>query len=299
MKVVFFNHWHNGDIHVSRTLVQKIIEKLKSIDPVCTFDYSHKNSPDLLKDIPNLGFDPHSVHQIGMHEGVIRRGDTFYFNTWYAQQNYKFMNAYGISFDTLYAVFDDNCKSAFHFSLSDISTDPAIFFPSIDYTNFHIENAKTWLSNHPGKKIFVSNGYAQSTQSHNFAITPLVMDLAKKHTDTIFIVSNKEGVNTLSNVFWSSDIIQKPNNDLNENAFLSENCHAIIGRATGAFTFSVTSNNLFKRQCNILCFTNITSPGSKFWISHLLQNKINYTANMTFTNESNVDTIKKMMEDQL
>jgi hypothetical protein len=300
MRVVFFNHWHNGDIHVSRGFIRKIMEKLHSVDPQITFTYSHKNDPSLLKDIPNLGFDPNGIYQIGTHDSAAKKEDTLYINTWYAQQNYRYMNIYGISFDTLYAAFDDTCKNVWGFSLSDISPDPSVFFPSIDYTKFEIEHAKIWLDTHPGKKIFVCNSYALSSQSHNFSITPLIMGLAKKHTDKIFILSNKEGENLLSNVFWSSDIIKKPSCDLNENSFLSEHCDAIIGRATGAFAFSLTSNNVMKRNCKFLCFTNILPPSNgKFWLSSILQDKINYTADMIITNESNTEVIRDLIEAQL
>ena len=113
-------------------------------------------------------------------------------------------------------------------------------------------------------------------------------------------MTNKEGVNNLPNVVWSSDIIQKNGCDLNENAFISEHCDTIIGRPTGALSFSATQNNLFQRSCKILYFTNLVPKADeKFWVSELLKNKIQYSASITVTDESDVSKIYGLMESNL
>jgi hypothetical protein len=300
-KITFFNCFHNGDIHVSRSIVKGMIAKLKQINPDWIYTYAHKNYPNLLADIPEIIYDPGALHFIrNEHDNLFEGGNALFVNTWYAQQQFKYMNQYGISFDALYAALNDSCQKTWGFSLGDISTNPSVFFPSIDYSNFYTQHAKEWLSAHPGKKIFICNGYALSGQSHNFPITPLVMDLARRHIDKTFILTNKEGQNVLPNVLWSADIIKKEGCDLNENAFLSEHCDSIIGRATGTFAFSETTNNMLNRKCKMLCFTNITPPpNGKFWLSSLLQDKIHYTADITVSNESNIDTIRKLIEDHI
>lgn len=300
MKVVFFNHWHNGDVHVSRTFVRKIMEKLSSLDPQITFSYSHKNDPGLLKDIPNLVFDPNGVHQIGMHDNTVKRGDTLYINTWYAQQNYKFMNIYGISFDTLYAIFDDTCKNTWGFSLSDISSDPSDFFPVIDYERFNIENAKSWINQYPGKKIFVSNGVALSSQAHNFSLTSIINELSKKHTDKIFILSNYDGIPGSANIIHSSDIIRKVGNDLNENAYIASHCDVIIGKASGAFSFAVTKENCLQKSLKFLTFCNLVpSYPNKFWLGDYLKDRINYTSQFIVSNDSDIHTISSIIDSNL
>jgi hypothetical protein len=299
-KITFFNCFHNGDIHASRSFIRLIINKVHQQDPSVTFFYAHKNAANLLDDIENLKYDPHAIRNvINEHANLFMAGGSLFINTWYAQRHYKYMNRHGITLDSLYIALDETCKNVWGFSLADISQDPTVFFPSIDYSKFEIKHAKEWLTSHPGKKIFISNGYALSGQSHNFPITPLVITLAKKHTDKIFILSNQEENANLPNVFQSSHIIQKNGCDLNENAFLSERCDTIIGRASGAFAFAETQNN-FQRNCKILCFSNlIPPPGGKFWLSDLLKEKITYTATITVTNENNIATIQDMMERHL
>ena len=298
--ITFFNHFHNGDIHVSRNFVRLIVNYIHQRDSNITFSYAQKNA-NVLLDIPKVIYNPNALALVSSeHDNLFVRNGSLFINTWYAQQHFKYMNRYGITMDSLYAAFDDSCKSALGFSLKDISSDPTVFFPSIDYRAFEIQRAQTWLHNHPGKKIFVVNGYALSGQSHNFPITPLVSNLARKHTDKIFILSNTDGNVNLPNVFQSSEIIGKSGCDLNENAFISESCDVIIGRPTGPFAFAQTCNNMINRKCKILCLSNLVPPSNgKFWLSDLLRDQIQYSAEIVVSNESNVITVQNMMDNTI
>jgi len=300
-RIVFFNFYHNGDIHVSRGFVRHIIEKVKQLDPTIQFFYSHKNSPELLKDIPGLQFDPHGIYQVGNdHANLYSVGDTVYINTWYAQQHFRYMNRFGITIDSLYAALSDTCQQLWGFSLSDISTDPKVFFPIIDYSAFPIQATQDWLYLHPEKKIFVENAHANSDQSVNFDLTSAILELAPKHHDKIFILSNQFSIVPLPiNVCYSKDIIQSAGrqSDLNENSFLSTHCDVIVGRASGPFTFSLTQENLFTRHPKFICFTNLVpSPPNKFWVNELLRDKINYSAEFIVENVSNVDRAKYLID---
>ncbi len=299
-RIVFFNYYHNGDIHVSRGFVRRIIEKVHQLDPSVAFFYTHKNSPELLKDIPGLQFDPQAIYQIGNdHANLINTGETVYINTWYAQQHFRYMNRYGITIDSLYAALDDTCKNLWGFSLSDISTNPQLFFPVIDYSAFNIQRAQDWLYSHPEKKIFVENAHAYSDQSVNFDLTTAIFELAQKHTDKIFILSNQFSVNQLpANVCYSREIIQSTaQTDLNENSFLSTHCDVIVGRASGPFTFSLTQENLFVRHPKFICFTNLVPVApNKFWVNELLRDKVNYSAQFIVENVSNAERAKYLID---
>lgn len=301
-KVVFFNHFHNGDIHVSRGLVRQVMDRVKQIDPNTQFYYTHRNSGGLLQDIPGLVFDGGAMSNISSeHTSTFTVGDAVYFNTWYAQQQFKYMNRYGLTFDALYSAFDANCKSIWGFSLDSISSDPSIFFPIIDYNAFQIGRAKSWLTAYPGKKIFVSNGAILSDQAYHFALTPIIDAVAKRHPDKIFILSNKDGHQGSSNIVHSSDIIRCPGNDLNENSFLASHCDVIIGKASGAFSFSVTQQNLFQRDVKFLAFCNLAPvpPNKDFWVGELLRDKISYKAKFIINNSDNVNVISHIIDSNL
>lgn len=301
MKVVFFNHFHNGDLHISREFIRKIMQKVNMIDPSISFSYAHVNDPCLLSDIPNLEYQNLRRLNIGQFENLKSNGDIVYINTWYAQQNYKYMNVHGMTLDCLYEAFNDTCKSLWGFSLEEISNDPNLFIPTIDYSKFKIQNIQSWLVQHSQRKIFVSNGAALSGQAINFPMTPIVCELAKRHQDKIFILSNQENSQSLPlNVIYSKDIIQKQHgSDLNENSFLTTYCDAIIGRASGVFSYAWTQENMLQRKNKFICFCGpgvVMRPPYQFWTSSLLSNKIRYSAEYIVSESTDSNEVNNIID---
>lgn len=279
--VTFFTHFHSGDLHVSREFIRKIMSKVSQIDNNILFSYAHVNDPNLLSDIPGLRYE--RLSDTDQFENLQVRRNTTYVNTWYGQQHFKYMNPYGMTLDCLYTAFDDSCKTAWGFSLADINSDPASFIPTIDYFQFKIQPTQEWIHQNPHKKIFISNGQALSGQANNFPMTPIITDLAGRHKEKIFILSNVEGsYNLPRNVIYSKDIIKKPyGSDLNENSFLASHCDLIVGRASGSFSYAWTQQNLLQRKCKFLAFCIpgvITKPPYQFWTHSLFHDKIKYSA---------------------
>jgi hypothetical protein len=300
-KIVFFNLFHNGDLHISRGIIRLIIQKVKQLDPNVSFAYSHSNDPCLLSDIPNLSFE--RVGGIDQFANLQVAGNCTYINTWYAQQHHKFMNIYGMTIDCLYSALDDTCKRMWNFSLADLTSDPTLFYPTIDYSKFYIQEAQKWLSSHPQKKIFVSNGNAMSGQATNFPMAPIISNIASRHPDIIFILSNQEPHNRLPNVIYSSDIIKKPSgSDLNENSFLTTHCDAIIGRASGVFSYAWTQENMFKRNFKFICLCQpgvVVYPPHQFWTHSLFSNKVNYSAKYVVSDTTDSNTVTSIIESNL
>jgi hypothetical protein len=301
-RIIFFNHFHNGDIHVSRGLVRQVIDRVKQIDPTVQFAYSHKNSPQLLSDISNLPFDHHAISNINSeHIGLQLAGDTVYFNTWYGQQNFKFMNRWGLTFDALYSAFDENCKTQWGFSLDSISTDVSNFFPVIDYDKFHVMPTRNWLRGHPEKKVFISNGAILSDQARHFSLGQILTVLAPRYPNVTFILSNKESGVAGPNIVDSSDIIRKNNSDLNENSFLASNCDLVVGKASGSFTFAMTKDNFFNKDIKFLAFCNLVPapPNNQFWIGELLRDKIKYKAQVIVDDSGDTSHISTIISSHL
>lgn len=303
-KIVFFNYYHNGDVHVSRGFVRQIMNKVHSIDPTIQFAYSHKNDPTLLADIPNLGFD-HSALGIvrNDHANLHVVGDTVYINTWYGQQHHKYMNRHGgINIDAIYDAFSESCQTLWGFSLEDISTDASVFFPIVDYSKFNIESVKTWLDNHPGQKILVENGKALSDQATNFPMGPIIVQLARQYPDKCFILTSQENMPSVpSNIFYSSQITNKGNkSDLNQISFLSTHCDVIVGRSSGVFAFTINQDNLFKRNIKFLNFSNLVPiQPNKYWLGDKLRDKITYSSTIISTNESDTNKVLEIIKGNL
>lgn len=298
-KLVFYNHFNNGDIHVSREFVRQIMSRITT--PQIDFVYSHKHSPGLIVDIPDLRADSTFLSVVGAGPKSTTIGETLFLNTWYASEEYKYMNCFGLTFDCLYFLFDDICKKHFGFCLNDLSKDPKVFFPSINYVEYHITPAFSWLLSHTSRKVFISNGPALSGQASNFSMTQIIKILATNYTDTIFIVSHKDSaLPAIDNIVYSSDIIQKSGSDLNENGYLSTFCDVIIGRASGPFTFAFTRENIFDRKPIFLCFSNLEpKEENKFWLGDYFKDKVEYSAKIIVSNESDENRVLNIIEGSL
>jgi hypothetical protein len=300
-KVVFYNFFHNGDIHVSRGIVKQIINKVHQLDPSIEFVYSHKNDPTLLADIANLGYDREALNHVNPHDGVVVRGDTAYINTWYDQQHQKYARQWGVlTIDTLYIILNEACKQLWGFTLPQCSEHLVDFFPSIDYSKFYIENAKLWVEQQAGKKVLVENGQALSKQAHNFDMTSIVVKLAYMHPEITFILSQKEDVLSPLNAVYTTDVIQKPvGSDLNEISYLSTHCDMIIGRSSGVFSFSMVKENMFERDIKLLSFSHSMSKQRKFWLGSLFTDRIDYSSQLSVSNEFNVDKVLEIINGSL
>ncbi|MGI0058661.1 MAG: hypothetical protein ACREBJ_02735, partial [Nitrosotalea sp.] len=178
------------------------------------------------------------------------------------------------------------------------------FIPTIDYSKFAIQNVQSWLAAHPQKKIFVSNGISLSGQATNFPMSPIIIDLAKAHQDKIFILSNQDINQALPpNVIYSKDIIQKPQgSDLNENSFITTHCDVIVGRASGAFSYAWTQQNMLQRKVKFVCFCNqgvVIYPPHKFWTNNLLSDKINYSAEYIISDTTDSNAVKDIIQNSI
>lgn len=299
MNVIFFNHYHNGDVHISRKFVRQIMKKVQKKHPDTTFTFSHRNAPDLLSDIPNLQYDCTSVKNVKDSDNLVRIDNDLYINSWYCQQSWKYFKQYGLTIDCLYAAYNDTCKEVWGFDLKSISNDPVDFFPTIDYSKYFISNVQTWLKDHSEDKVMVENGPALSGQANNIPITPIIIELSSKYPQKTFILTTPENITLPNNVVYSHDIIQKKDKDLNEVSFLGSHCSTIIGRASGVFTFNLTKEHLFKKQIKFICFSKIKSPTNKFWLGPLWQNKVKYSSTFTSSDEINPLKMKTIIENNL
>lgn len=284
MKITFFNHFHNGDLHLSRGFVRAIM----SAHPEHEYAYAHPKEPHLLSDIPNLKYQQHIP--LKEYEGIKEINEVIYVNTWYGQQHGRFMDKLGVTFDTLYCIFDDVWTQI----LCQVQSDnPANQFPSIDYSKFECRHANEWLGQHWEKKVLVENGLSLSGQSVNFDMNQVVVKLALAHTDIAFLTSQPIA-NAPPNVYSCGSIIKKSGSDLNEISYLSTHCDIIIGRASGVFSFCMTKDNLFLNNKTFLCFSNLDRP--KFWLGDMFDKTIDYTATVMNYTATDLDKVQNLIE---
>ncbi|MCK9567808.1 hypothetical protein M0R72_02510 [Candidatus Pacearchaeota archaeon] len=257
-KVIFFNTYHNGDIHVSRSLVGAISDICAKRNIPC--EYCHGNGSSLLADIKNL---THVPNRYGLHahfpSSIV--GNVLFINTWYCADMNNFQK-YNLTFDCLYMNFKESAK----WLDIDLDTISGIeLFPNINFEHFAIGKAKEWLGSRSRPLVFVSNGSALSGQATNFSFSEIIHKLAQEYDYIDFLISNTEAnYKPMPNTFMTSDIIQKVGCDLNENAYLAGHCSLILGRCSGAYSFAVNRQNYWDNPKTFLAFTTL-KPSEAIW----------------------------------
>lgn len=285
-KIIFYNHCHNGDLHVSRQIVKKIISILGD---KYEYIYTHKNSRDILRDLP-VSHNGDIIYSLNKLDGDYIKNNILYINTWYGANNGTYLSKYNITFDCLYNLLDDVCDKRFGFKLQNVGGYKETF-PQIEYIKYDISNIDKFVNDNQNKKVLVCNCPVKSAQAGSFLMIPTVNKLADSYKNTIFIITNKEDGADIRgpNVIYSSDIIRKnTGSDLNENSYISTYCNVIIGRASGPYTFCYVTNNMF-REVKFLCFYRYgTYPGllNTTWLGSFFNKKIKYKASIIDSCES-------------
>ena len=247
--IIFFNHFHNGDIHLSKNLINHIIDAFPNIK--C--HYSHGCSNRLLLDKPNVPIINTAHGQLNPHlPGILYANNTLFVNTWVGCDNGKFL-ANGCIYPSLYEMFNYYCTVLNINPLGPIEN----YIPTIDFSYYNVETINNHFnSTSANKNIFIVNGNCYSGQdTNNFDFTTLIRTLAENKPNYNFYISNNNfNLDKPANVFLTDDIIDKDiiGNNLNENAYITKFCDIIIGRPTGAYTYSLNKQN-FKEKKTYIC----------------------------------------------
>jgi len=314
MNIIFYNKYHNGDIHVSRGFISKFCHPWKgSAKAVSQFHeyglfYSHKNDPCLTEDLKLI---KHLTDFKNTEENKLIHTyeNNVVLNTWYRTENNKYIQlSNGINFDCLYFIFKD-IFSYFGINIEDISEDPLDFFPSVNFDYINTKNIDEFNSNNK-ITILACNNETMSSQSSNFDFSKIFLQLAKIYTDKIWILTNHFNFDRDSypNVLFASEIIKKENgSDLNEISYLSTKCDVIIGRASGPFTFAINRQNIEDPNKTLLSFSRLgttydrdsTKPSNHFWLGEWGEKHIQYKANVKEFSEEHphkvFEIIKKLL----
>lgn len=256
MNIIFFNHFHYGDLHVSRTYINDIINLLINKNYNFYYYTSDFIKYNIFKDIKNLEWKylcyinlDFNIN-INMHDSIIKENNNIFINTWYAQSNWKYSN-YGCSFYTLYNIFKD-VYSFLDLEINDIYH----YIPKINYLELNDNKTINFITTCKDyeKKILICNNDVLSGQSINFNFLPIIEELANIFPNYLFIITN--GCTDFYDNIISTSTIYGQKNDLNETSYLSIYCDVIIGRSSGPYTYSIVQENLFDSNKIFICFVH-------------------------------------------
>lgn len=244
MRIVFFNHYHNGDIFASKGYIADLIKEFSHHELI----YQHYHSPKLLKDL-NISYQSLEIPLGNFTDRVPMAGDhhNVYINTWIG--NYLPYGD-GINWNTYHLMF----KKIYSF-LSDIDDRNielgpiSYYLPEIKYEYFDLPDFIV-----PPNTIIISNGPVLSGQSELSNLNELIQLILDK-TDKNIILTHFAPFNS-DRVAYTNNIINTTGGDLNEIAWLAEQCDYIIGRNSGPFCFMTNKNIINKKNKTIISIGN-------------------------------------------
>ena len=244
MKIVFFNHYHNGDIFASKGYIADLIKELSRHD----LYYQHYHSPKLLKDL-NIYHRTLEVPLGNFSDRTPLAGDrdSLYINTWIG--NYL-QYGDGINWNTYHTMFSKIYSTVSDMMDGFIELGPKEYYlPEIKYEYFDIPDIKV-----PDGSIIISNGPVLSGQSELENLNGLIEKLLQE-TDRNIILTHFAPFNS-ERISFTNNIIQTSGGDLNEISWLASQCEYIIGRNSGPFCFMNTKQILNNANKKIISIGN-------------------------------------------
>lgn len=303
-KIVFFNHYHRGDLLTHKEFIRQIKTEL----PDYTYEYMHFNHPKLTRDldIPLVGeptnLDPKTPFY--QDEGVL------YINTWIGCFWDIFCEHGGINMNSLWHQWEKifvQINDHFGVGLS-LKEEKEFYLPSIDFSKFDVSNIDSYLKENTNKKILICNGPPKSGQSFADNMQDFINPLAEEYPDVHFICTTKFPTEQ-KNVLFTDDVIgdteavdkrapweDKEINicDLQEISYLSQNCDAVVGKNSGPFVFCETKTNYMNPTMKFLSYN--VSWGEAFHTgakrpTETMSNSLNYKCEYNIVPISDINTL--------
>lgn len=309
-KLTFFQHFHNGDLFVSKEYVRQVFEEVHGIE----MEYLHFNHPKTLKDIgiPQTG-KPDSLADKYLRspkrapwcaeyenhllintwcEGFFRHNPTIVIPTAHGINHLKMQTQWAHIFQKINAKFGTN-----------LSLKPREhYIGKINYGMYNTEAINSYLALTGNKKrILISNGQVMSNQSFGGTMQDIIGILAMEFPDWDFFCTTKFGT-LIPNIYFTDDIIpqdvplsgepvfwSKTTCDLNEISYFSTFCNIIVGRNSGPFVYCMSENNLLDESKTIISFNKFEDDSLVWAINH----KAKYIWSNHYEINNVLDTIRE------
>lgn len=247
-RLVFYNHYGNGDIFESR----KFVRALSGIIEAKEYCYAHGKPPYIIKDIEFI--TSIEVTDI-MHPMSMFKIDNniLYINTWIGRDGKYVLPGIGVTVEKLYDMYNEILANL---GYEPLKGHPFDYLPEINYFIYNIEQVNYFIVNTPSNRVLICNGPVHSMQAENFDMDTPVKMLSEKYPDKLFILTQKMSDLVADNIIYTSDIIHNTEGtDLNEISYLSLFCNPIIGRNSGPHIFAQNMNNWTNKFKKCLSFT--------------------------------------------
>jgi hypothetical protein len=253
--IVFFNHWHYGDLFSTRGLVADIKRQL----PDYNFVYAHNRNPwavvDMCKSLSKTQTDKILNQMLNMRTRFAKNGDDLFINTWVGAYEGLWGPNSHPSFTSHYKIFEEcyrGMNENFGTNLK-LDSDVWTYIPEIDYTPYNTKAADDFLTA-TGRCHLICNGAVQSTQSSMGNMQVIIETLATKYPADTFVAT--EMFETTTQNIYFTDAIFKKDCDMCEISYLGSKVNVIVGKNSGPFTYSNTRQNLQDPKKKLICFSH-------------------------------------------
>jgi len=241
-KIVFFNHFHKGDLHTHKEFIRHIQSELSDF----TFEYMHNNAAKLTAelDIPLVG----APTDLNNKDPFYADDDILYINTWVGCNWDVFCKHGGINMHTLYEQWEGIVGTINETFGTDIKLreEKESYLPKIDSKLLTTDKIEDYLltADESVRKVLICNNTPMSNQSFKSNMKEHILPFAEMYPDTHFICTNKFDTEGQNNIKFTDDIVGPvQDGDLQEISYLSRNCDIIIGKNSGPFVFCETYDN--------------------------------------------------------
>jgi hypothetical protein len=254
-KIIFYTTGHNGDIHYSREFIKDIIKKIPNI----TYEYHFNSSVKLLKDISSLSVKPFDLWHIYKNHFVYDSNtNIFYINTWIGSDySDDGSGRYGCCLKSNYFMY----KKIFDILGITIENEN-YYIPDVKWDCYDIFKIDEFFKSKNYKNYcLISNGNVLSGQADNSNLNDIIKILSTKFSDTGFILTDISNKLNHPNIYYTNDIIDTTDGDLNEIGYMSTKCDIIIGRASGPYCFAHNKSTLYDNTKTFIVFSNSRNEG--------------------------------------
>ena len=249
-RIVFFNHYHRGDLHTHKEFIRQITKEL----PGVKFEYLHGNPPKLIEElgIPTVGTPGH----LDRKKALFKDADTLYVNTWVGCMWDVFCKHGGINMNTLYEQWGKifNAINKFFSSNLQLKTKEE-YLPTIDFTKIYTDGVDEYVSTGGGKfKVLICNNTPSSNQSMITDMEEFIIPLAEANPHVDFILTD-DIYSDLENIKYAGQICRVEDGvDLLEISYLSRFMNVIVGKNSGPFVFCETFDNYMDQGKKFISF---------------------------------------------
>jgi len=247
--IYFYNHYHNGDIHLSRNIIKHILKNIKFKNAY----YISNSKKELFLDMEVIPLDIKNFN-LNQNLDILFNQEDLYINTWIGQSNRKFLsreNAFAVSAEANKNLLNSLCEKLSIEKIQSIrSLVPDINFDSLQNKNLIEE----FFIKNKNKTVLICNNYPKSFQAEANNFSEFINELTEKYKNINFLVSNKEiEIKENKNLFYIEDICKIENN-LIQISYISIFCDIVFGRASGPYEVCKIKKNLFSENKKFICF---------------------------------------------